>query len=144
MKRSTLYWKMKQLGIRIEDLLYKRSGLRGISGVSNDVRALLASERPLAAEAIEFFVYRVVREIGSLTAALGGLDALVFTAGIGENSPLIRWYSRCVLPTLSRPVNLRPTRHSADPPAEEESVPFVGQVIVVSAHGAVAGTTRTV
>ena len=74
----------------IEDLLYKRSGLLGISGVSNDVRALLASDCPLAAEAIEFFVYRAVREIGSLTAALGGLDAIVFTAGIGENSPLIR------------------------------------------------------
>jgi len=75
---------------RIEDLLYKRSGLLGISGVSNDVRALLASNCPLAAEAIEFFVYRVIRETGSLTAALGGLDAIVFTAGIGENSPLIR------------------------------------------------------
>lgn len=75
---------------RIEDLLYKRSGLLGISGVSNDVCALLASDCPRAAEAIEFFVYRAVREIGSLTAALGGLDALVFTAGIGENSPLIR------------------------------------------------------
>lgn len=75
---------------RIEDLLYKRSGLLGISGVSNDVRTLLTSDCPLAAEAIEFFVYRVVREIGSLSAALGGLDALVFTAGIGENSPLVR------------------------------------------------------
>lgn len=75
---------------RIEDLLYKKSGLLGISGVSNDVRDLLASDRPLAAEAIEFFVYRIVREIGALTAALGGLDALVFTAGIGENSPVIR------------------------------------------------------
>ena len=75
---------------RIEDLLYKKSGLLGISNVSNDVRVLLASDCPLAAEAMEFFVYRIVREIGSLTAALGGLDALVFTAGIGENSPVIR------------------------------------------------------
>jgi acetate kinase len=75
---------------RIEDLLYKNSGLLGISGVSNDVRILLASDHPLAAEAIDFFIYRIVREIGSLTAALGGLDALVFTAGIGENSPVIR------------------------------------------------------
>jgi acetate kinase len=75
---------------RIEDLLYKKSGLLGISNVSNDVRVLLASDCPLAAEAIEYFVYRIVREIGSLTAALGGLDALVFTAGIGENSPVIR------------------------------------------------------
>ena len=75
---------------QVEDLLYKRSGLLGISGVSNDVRDLLRSDNPLAAEAIEFFVYRVVREIGSLTAALGGLDALIFTAGVGENSPLVR------------------------------------------------------
>jgi acetate kinase len=75
---------------RIEDLLYKRSGLLGISGVSNDVRDLLASAEPRAAEAIEYFVYRIVREIGSLTAALGGLDALIFTAGVGENSPVIR------------------------------------------------------
>lgn len=75
---------------RIEELLYKQSGLLGVSGLSNDMRALLESDCPRAAEAIEFFVYRVIREIGSLTAALGGLDALVFTAGIGENSPPIR------------------------------------------------------
>jgi acetate kinase len=74
----------------LEDLLYRRSGLLGISGVSHDVRVLLASDCRLAAEAIELFVYRTVREIGSLIAALGGLDGLVFTAGIGENSPLIR------------------------------------------------------
>lgn len=74
----------------IEDLLYKRSGLLGVSGISNDVRELLASDKPLAAEAIDFFVYRAVREIGALAAGLGGMDALVFTAGIGENSPLIR------------------------------------------------------
>lgn len=74
----------------IEDLLYKRSGLLGISGISNDVRELLASDNPRAAAAVEYFVYRAIREVGSLTAALGGLDALVFTAGIGENSPVIR------------------------------------------------------
>jgi acetate kinase len=74
----------------LEAMLYKKSGLLGISGVSNDVRDLLASDNPRAAEAIEFFVYRIIREIGSLTAALSGLDALVFTAGVGENSPVIR------------------------------------------------------
>jgi acetate kinase len=74
----------------IESLLYKESGLRGISGVSNDVRELLASDKPRAAQAIDYFVYRAVREIGSLVAALGGLDALIFTAGVGENSPIIR------------------------------------------------------
>lgn len=75
---------------RIEELLYKKSGLLGISNLSNDVRDLLASESKLAAEAIEYFVYRIAREIGSLVAALEGLDALIFTAGVGENSPVIR------------------------------------------------------
>jgi acetate kinase len=58
--------------------------------VSNDVRDLLASTEARAAEALDYFVYRIQREIGSLTAALGGLDALIFTAGVGENSPVIR------------------------------------------------------
>jgi acetate kinase len=75
---------------KIEDLLYKKSGLLGMSGVSNDVRDLLASTDPRAGEAIDYFVYRIAREIGSLTAALDGLDALIFTAGVGENSPVIR------------------------------------------------------
>jgi acetate kinase len=69
----------------IETLLYRQSGLLGVSGVSSDMRALRASRDPHAAEAIELFVYRIVREIGSLAAALGGLDGLVFTGGIGEN-----------------------------------------------------------
>ncbi len=74
----------------VENILYKKSGLLGISGVSNDMRALLASSEPSAALAVDYFVYRVKKEIGALAAVLGGLDALVFTAGIGENSPVIR------------------------------------------------------
>ena len=75
---------------QIEELLYHKSGMLGISGVSSDMRTLLASNDPRAAEAVDYFIYRTIREIGSLTAALGGLDALVFTAGIGENSAPIR------------------------------------------------------
>jgi acetate kinase len=74
----------------VERLLYRDAGLRGLSGVSNDVRDLLASEAPGARLALDYFVYRIGRELGSLAAALGGLDALVLTAGIGENSPEIR------------------------------------------------------
>jgi len=74
----------------IEDLVYRRSGLLGVSGISSDMRALRASPAPEAAEAIALFVHRIIREIGSLSAALGGLDALVFTAGIGENDPATR------------------------------------------------------
>jgi len=74
----------------IEDLIYRRSGLLGVSGISSDMRTLRASVAPEAGEAIALFVYRIVREIGSLAAALGGLDALVFTGGIGENDPATR------------------------------------------------------
>lgn len=74
----------------IEELLYLRSGLLGVSGVSNDMRVLLASAVPAAREAVDLFVYRIGRELGSLVAALGGLDALVFTGGIGEHAPQIR------------------------------------------------------
>jgi acetate kinase len=74
----------------IEDLLYRRAGLLGVSGESGDMRRLLDSSSPTAAAAVQLFVYRALREIGSLSAALQGLDGLVFTAGIGENSPRIR------------------------------------------------------
>jgi acetate kinase len=74
----------------LSHLLYNESGLLGVSQTSDDMRDLLASNDPRAREAVELFVYRIVRELGSLAAALGGLDALVFTAGIGEHSPEIR------------------------------------------------------
>jgi acetate kinase len=74
----------------IEKLIYSQSGLLGVSGSSSDMRTLLASTEPRAKLAIDLFVYRIKREIGSLLAALGGLDALVFTGGIGENAGQIR------------------------------------------------------
>ena len=74
----------------VETLLYKKSGLLGISGISNDMRELISSDHPDARLALDYFVYRASKEIGSLAAVLGGLDGLVFTAGIGENSPEIR------------------------------------------------------
>jgi acetate kinase len=77
---------------QLEDLLYKKSGLLGLSGISNDMRVLLDSPEPQARLAIDYFVYRVTREIGSLAAAMGGMDTLVFTAGIGENSSQIRQF----------------------------------------------------
>lgn len=74
----------------VEAILYKQSGLRGISGISSDMRDLLIASEPDARLAVDYFVYRAAREIGSLAAVLGGVDGLVFTAGIGENSPEIR------------------------------------------------------
>ena len=75
---------------RLERFLYHESGLKGLSGISNDMRDLLASDAPSAKLAVDYFVYRITRETGSLAAAMGGIDGLVFTAGIGENSPVIR------------------------------------------------------
>ena len=74
----------------IEDLLYHRSGLLGVSGISGDMRALLASPEAAAGEAVELFIYDAVKQIAALAGALGGLDGVVFTAGIGENSPMVR------------------------------------------------------
>ncbi|WP_233860110.1 acetate/propionate family kinase [Paraburkholderia sp. HD33-4] len=84
---------MEELGMdarAVEDLLYRQSGLLGVSGISSDMRALLASDDPRARFAIELYVYRISRELGSLAAAMDGIDALVFTAGIGEHAAAIR------------------------------------------------------
>jgi acetate kinase len=74
----------------IERLLYHQSGLLGVSGISSDMRTLLASSEPRAKLAVDLYCYRIRRELGSLAAAMGGLDAIVFTGGIGENSAEIR------------------------------------------------------
>jgi acetate kinase len=85
-----LFQGLKLSADRVESILYKKSGLLGISGISNDMRQLLASAEAEARLAVDYFVYRAVREIGALAAVLGGIDGLVFTAGIGENSVEIR------------------------------------------------------
>jgi acetate kinase len=74
----------------IEAMLYHDCGLKGVSGISNDMRDLLASDDPRAAQAVDLFVWHIARNLGALSAVLGGLDAMVFTAGIGERSPEIR------------------------------------------------------
>lgn len=119
----------------LSDLLYKQSGLLGISGLSHDMRDLIASVKPEAAEAVEYFCYRIVREIGSLAAALGGLDTLVFTGGIGEHAvwvrarvcALSRWLGVRIDPAANaRHDHAFSTRDSAVRvliiPADEESV----------------------
>jgi acetate kinase len=88
-----ILWLQQQKGWsadRVEHFLYADCGLKGLSGVSNDMRTLLASEAPLARLAVEYFVYHVVRAVGALAGGMGGIDGLVFTAGIGERSPEIR------------------------------------------------------
>ena len=98
----------------IEKLLYQQSGLLGVSGISSDMRTLLASAEPKAQFAVELFVYRIGRELGSLAAALGGLDAMVFTAGIGEHAASIR--ERVCHAAAWLGVALDPVANAADGP----------------------------
>jgi len=93
-------------------LLYKESGLLGVSGISHDMRTLLASDAPHAHEAVELFCYRIARELGSLAAAAGGLDALVFTGGIGEHAAPVR----AKVAALSRwlGIDIDPVANTAD------------------------------
>ena len=84
---------LQQKGVsaaEVEDLLYHRSGLLGVSGISGDMRDLLASADPHAREAIDLFTLRITGEVARLATTLGGLDAIVFTAGVGENQPAVR------------------------------------------------------
>jgi acetate kinase len=74
----------------LTDLLYRESGLKGLSGISNDMREIEASDRPEAAQAIEYFVFRIRRELGGLAAVLQGIDAIVFCGGIGEHAWRVR------------------------------------------------------
>jgi len=85
-----LFQERKMSARQVEDTLYHRSGMLGISGISSDMRELLKSSSPAAKLALDYFIYRIAKEIGALAAVLGGLEALVFTAGIGENSVPIR------------------------------------------------------
>jgi len=90
---GVILWLQQQKGWtvdRVEHFLYEDCGLKGLSGVSNDMRTLLASPVPLARLAVDYFVYHVARTVGTLAASMGGIDALVFTAGIGEHSPEVR------------------------------------------------------
>ncbi|MBN8280467.1 MAG: acetate kinase, partial [Gammaproteobacteria bacterium] len=114
-----LFQELGMTAAAVEDLLYRRSGLLGISGLSADMRVLLASDAPDARLAVDYFVYRAARETGGLAAVLGGLDGTVFTGGIGEHSPEVRariaaacgWLgleldaaaNACSAPVISRP-----------------------------------------
>jgi acetate kinase len=98
----------------IEKLIYQQSGLLGVSGISSDMRSLLESAEPRARLAVDLFVYRIGRELGSLSAALGGLDALVFTGGIGEHAVAIR--ERVCLEASWLGIELDPAANSAGGP----------------------------
>lgn len=112
-------------------LLYEEAGLLGVSAISGDMQTLLESDDPRAAEAVSLFVYRAGREIGSMAAALGGPERLVFTAGIGENSPIIR--ERICEAAGWLGVELDPKRNAHN----EERISAVGsavEVLVIPAH----------
>jgi Acetate kinase len=113
---------------RLERFLYHECGLKGLSGLSNDMRDLLAADAPAARLAVDYFVYRIVREAGALAAVLGGLDGIVFTAGIGERSAEIRSRVSAGLAWLGLDLDERPTagmgRRSPSPVRGSRPGPF--------------------
>lgn len=133
----------------VEHLLYNESGLLGVSGVSSDMRALIESDDPRAEEAIELFTYQIARQTGALASSLGGLDAFVFTAGIGENAPEIRsrvgqrlgWLgveideeaNRCNAPVISTPSSRVTVRVI---PTDEERMIAIHTAELLSLEGA--------
>jgi acetate kinase len=134
----------------IEDMLYHHSGLAGVSGISGDMQKLLASDDPRAREAIDLYVHRIVRETGALASTLGGLDAIVFTAGVGENAPAIRaavcarlaWLGAGIDDAANKAGRLRFS--AADSrvsvwaiPTDEESVIGLGVLACLRAHATI-------
>jgi acetate kinase len=147
---GVILWLQQQKGWsidRVEHFLYADCGLKGLSGVSNDMRTLLASEAPLARLAVEYFVYHVARTTGALAASMGGIDGLVFTAGIGERSAEIRarvlqrlhWLgfsldegaNQAGGPLLTRPDSPRPAYAI---PTDEELVIAQHALALIDAH----------
>ena len=114
---GVLLWMMQEKGWdaeKITEVLYKKSGLKGLSGISADMRDLEASDTPGAKRAIDFFVFRIKREICAMTSVLGGLDAVVFTGGIGEHSALVRARATEGLDFLG--VEIDPAANAVDAP----------------------------
>ena len=127
----------------IEDMLYHRSGLLGVSGISGDIRELLTSEDPRAREAIELFTYRIATEAGALVSALGGLDGLVFTAGIGEHAPAIRAAVCARLAWLG--ITIDPAANAAGAAQiSEAGSPVEVRVIATDEEAMIARHTKTV
>ncbi|MDV7269409.1 acetate/propionate family kinase [Thioclava sp. A2] len=144
---GVLLYLMDQEGMssaQISDLLYKDSGLKGMSGISNDMRELEASNDPHAQEAIDYFTFRIRRELGGLAAALGGIDALVFCGGIGENSAHIRarvcegmeWLGI----TLDAGANAANAREIAHGPVRVLTIPTNEEIVIArAARGVLRG-----
>lgn len=107
---GVLLYLMREEGMdaaALETLLYKESGLKGLSGLSNDMRALATADTEAARLAIDYFCMRIAREVGSLAVTMGGLDGIVFTGGIGENAPGIRGQSMAALGFLGVQIDAR-------------------------------------
>lgn len=126
---------------QVEDILSTKSGLMGVSGISSDMRDLLASDSPAAAEAVDLFVYQACQKIGALAATLGGLDALVFTGGIGENSAPIR--ARILQGCAWLGATLDPAANAARAPRiTTKTSQLAAHVIATDEEGIIAGETR--
>jgi acetate kinase len=138
---GAIFYLMDHFGMdarAVEKLLYSQSGLLGVSGISSDMRALLASDDTKAKLAVDLYVYRIRRELGSLAAALGGLDAIVFTGGIGENSAFMRstvcanlgWFGIALDPAKNKSAKGEMALHAADSRVQVWIMPTNEEIVV--------------
>ena len=136
----------EELGMQAEDvhrILFKESGLKGLSGLSNDMRSLLASDDPAARLAVDVYIHRAVREIGAIAAEIGGIDALVFTAGVGENAAPIRaaiaegcaWMGCALDPAANK---------KGDPRIAQQGSPVALYIVPANEEAVIAASCRTV
>lgn len=128
-------------GASLEELLYRHSGLMGISGISGDMRTLLESDQRAARQAVDYFVYQCARQILAMTVALGGLDAIVFTGAIGENSALIRARVLALCPWPGLMLDARANDAGADVISSPESAVSLHR-IVTDEEAVIAGHAR--
>ncbi len=138
-----LFEELAMSAAQVHDLLFRESGLKGVSGISNDMRSLLESQAPSAKFAVDLYVHRAVREIGAIAAEIGGVDAFVFTAGIGENAPEIR--ARIVEGCRWLGMDLDSSRNAANQPRiSAEGAQVAAYVIPTNEEAVIADGTRKV
>jgi acetate kinase len=126
----------------VHNLLFRGSGLKGVSGLSNDMRTLLASDAPAASLAVDLYVHRAVREIGAIAAEIAGVDALVFTAGVGENAPEVR--ARIVEGCRWLGAELDPARNAAHHwKISPDGAKVAAYVVPTNEEAVIAGEMRT-
>ncbi|MEM1362820.1 MAG: acetate/propionate family kinase [Pseudomonadota bacterium] len=142
---GAILFMLEEMGLSTADIretLFKRSGLLGLSNLSNDMRTLLATDDPKAALAVDVYCHRVAREVGAMAAEIGGAEALIFTGGVGENAALVREKIVCRLDWLGFQLDHNRNQISAEELASKESKPIL--IVPANEEAVIARDTRRI